>query len=89
MRRRIVIGIAAGLLAIGGGSALAYPGSGNSPGNNPDHPAWFGLCKAYERNAQQAKDNAPVFAELNEMGEDELAEFCGSRTPGGGAPGRP
>jgi hypothetical protein len=52
MRRRIVIGIAAGLLAVGGGSAFAYPGAGNSPGNNPDHPAWFGLCKAYERNAQ-------------------------------------
>ncbi len=93
MRRMVVAAATALFLAVGAGAAVANPydnGDGPGPGNSGD-AAMYGLCKAYANNADQAKENSPVF---NEYTEDEWADLCEDVSPGGsrrggGGGGRP
>jgi hypothetical protein len=87
MRKIVVAALSAGLFVGSAGLAAAGPydnGPGPGPGNSGDR-ALYGLCRAYERNADQAKENSPVF---NEYTEDEWAELCEDVRPGGSRSGR-
>lgn len=87
MRKLVIAAAAAGLLVAGAGTAIAGPydrGPGPGPGNSGDH-ALYGLCIAYAHNADQAKENSPVF---NEYTEDEWADMCENVSPGGSRSGR-
>lgn len=82
MRKFLAAAVAAGMLIGGAGAAAAGPydkGPGPGPGNSGTHAMW-GLCKAYANNADQAKNNSPVF---NEYTADEWAELCDGVSPGG------
>ena len=86
MRKLITAAITAAMLAGGAGAALAGPydnGPGPGPGNSGD-AAMYGLCKAYANNADQAKENSPVF---NQYTEDEWADLCENVSPGGSRKG--
>ncbi|HVM51676.1 MAG TPA: hypothetical protein VM262_00635 [Acidimicrobiales bacterium] len=82
MKKLIVSGLVAASLLGGAGVAIAGPydnGPGPGPGNSGD-AAMYGLCKAYANNADEAKENSPVF---NEYTEDEWADLCENVRPGG------
>jgi hypothetical protein len=86
MRRRIVIGIAAGLLAIGGGSAFANPGNGQGHGapwdGNQGHPAWPGLCNAWKNVEGTPGENGRPFQDIkNEVIDCNEVGAPGSQRP--------
>lgn len=82
MRRLFVVAASIALLGGAASPAIANPygnGPGPGPGNSGDH-AMYGLCKAWTHNADEAKENSPVF---NEYTADEWSEMCEDVRPGG------
>ena len=100
MKRLIVGGAIAAILAGGAGVSLADPGPNDPPGNG--HGNTYGLCNAYGHNggnnqgqAFQGLQQAAREADEADGSDDytttaeEVGAFCAERggKPGGGKPG--
>ena len=86
MKRILIGGAVAALLAGGAGASFAAPGGGGPSfnGNND-----YGLCKAWtNHNDDKGKDNPKPFQNLTPPeGYDTVEEYCAEVLAGTGEPG--
>lgn len=94
MKKVIVAGLTAALLAGGAGVAQGANNSVTNPENLAAHPALYGLCTAWAHNGNGREhgnaENAPPFAALQaaaQAAEQDVEAFCAGVRPSNGKGG--